>query len=185
MYRFLSASLLVAAFAPATVFAAKVKVWNQNTPAAYEKAQLRQVVVSSEGVVRLARQLKPFAGLDATHVWDVVEDKDGNLIVATSNEGKVFKVTPEGKVSVLYAADDSQVLCLALAADGSVFAGTGPSGKIVHIDSRGQAKVFCETNESYVWSLAMDRGFLFAGTGPKGRIYKVTPEGKSSLFYST
>ena len=94
--------------------AAKVKVWNQNTPAAYEKAQLKQVVVSSEGVVRLSRQLKPFAGLDATHVWDVVEDKDGNLLVATSNEGKIYKVTADGKASVVYTSDDSQVLCLAL-----------------------------------------------------------------------
>ncbi len=64
----------------------------------YDKAQLQQALISSEGALRLSRQLKPLAGLDATHVWDVVEDRDGNLIVATGDEGKIYKVTPDGKV---------------------------------------------------------------------------------------
>jgi hypothetical protein len=187
MSRFFFAAVIVVTFAPATLFAAKVKVWTQNTPASYDKAQLKQVVVSSEGIVRLSRQLKPFTGLDATHIWDVVEDKDSNLLVATSNEGKIYKVAVDGKVSVVFTSDESQVLCLAVAADGSVFAGTGPSGKIVKIEPRGQGKVFCETGESYVWSLAIDpkTETLYAGTGPKGKIYKITPEGKASLFYSS
>ncbi len=187
MSRFVYATLLVVTCAPATLFAAKVKVWNQNTLTSYDKAQLKQVVVSSEGVVRLSRQLKPFSGLDATHVWDVVEDKDGNLFVATSSEGKVYKIAPDGKVSVAYAGDESQVLCLALAADGGVYAGTGPSGKIIRIDANGQTKLFAETGESYVWALAVEpkSQLLYAATGPKGRIYQVTPDGKASLFYST
>ncbi len=187
MFRYSFVAVFVVALAPATLPAAKVKVWNQNTPAGYDKAQLKQVVVSSEGVVRLSRQLKPFAGLDATHVWDVVEDKEGNLLVATSNEGKIYKVTPDGKAAVVYASDESQILCLAVAADGSVYAGTGPTGKIVRIDPKGQVSIFCETNESYVWALAIDpkTQALYAGTGPKGRILKVTPDGKANVFYAT
>src|SRR5262249_6229600 len=104
---------LAAPFAPA----AKVKVWNQATPAHYDKAQLRQAVVSSEGAVRLAKQLKPLAELNVTHVWDIVEDAKGNLFVATGDEGKVFKVSPEGKVSVAFDSQESQILCLALAPD--------------------------------------------------------------------
>src|SRR5258707_4813115 len=187
MSRLLFAAIVIGAFLPATARAAKVKVWTQNTSAGYEKAELKQAVVSSDGVVRLARQLKPLAGLDAAHVWDVVEDKDANLFVATSNEGKIFKVTPDGKVSVVYTSDESQVLCLTLAADGSIYAGTGPSGKIVRIDAQGEAKVFCETTEQYVWSLAYDSKTetLYAGTGPKGKIYKITRDGKAGVFYST
>ena len=167
--------------------AAKVKVWQQNLPAHYDKAQLKNAVVSSEGTLRLSRQLKPLTGLDATHVWDVIEDKDGALIAATGDEGQVYKVTADGKATLLYKSDDSQVLCLAAGADGSVYAGTGPSGQIVRIDPRGQAKVFCETGEGYVWSLAVDpkSQALYAGTGPKGRILRVSPEGKASVFYST
>src|SRR5690349_5050691 len=141
---------------PAPLFAAKVKVWHQHTPAQYEKAQLRQAVVSSEGTLRLSRQLRPLAGLDASHVWDMVEDRAGNLYVATGNEGKIYKVPVEGRPVVVHSGGPSQVLCLAAAPDGSVFAGTGPNGQVLRIDPRGQVKQFAETGESYVWSLAVD-----------------------------
>jgi hypothetical protein len=172
---------------PAVGQAAKVKVWHQHSPSHYDKAQLKQAVISNEGALHLSRQLKPLANLQATHVWDVVEDKDGNLFVATGDEGKIYKVTPEGKVSVAYDSDESQVLCLALAPDGSVYAGTGPGGLIVRVAPDGKARVLYHTPESYVWCLALDaRGqTLYAGTGPKGRIYQVTPEGKGSVFYAT
>src|SRR6266852_4871395 len=97
---------------PTPGHAAKVKVWHHHSPAHYEKARLQHAVISSEGAIRLSRQLKPLAGLDAAHVWDVVEDKAGNLFVATGDEGKIFKITADGKVSVAYAGEDSQVLCL-------------------------------------------------------------------------
>jgi hypothetical protein len=172
---------------PSLVPAAKVKVWHQHAPEQYEKAQLKQLVLSSEGVLRLSRQLRPLAGLDAAHVWDMVEDQGGNLYVATGGEGKIYKVPPAGKPVALPAGEQSQVLCLALASDGSIYAGTGPNGQILRVDPRGQVQVFCETGESYVWSLAVDpKGqALYAGTGPHGRIYRIDGQGKASVFYST
>src|SRR5262249_51518452 len=132
---------MVAAFVcvPSLAQAAKVKVWHHHTPAHYDKAHFREAVVSSEGAIRLSRQLKPLASLDATHVWDVVEDKDGNLLVATGDEGKLFKVTPDGKVSVLFTSADSQILCLAAAPNGVLYAGTGPAGQIVRLTPDGKA----------------------------------------------
>jgi hypothetical protein len=173
--------------APSLLPAAKVKVWYQHTPAQYDKAQLKQMVLSNEGVLRLSRQLRPLAGLDATHVWDMVEDREGNLFVATGDEGKIYKVSADGKPVVVYAGQQSEVLCLVLASDGSVYAGTGPHGQILRIDPRGQTKVFSETGEGYVWSLAIDPNgrALYAGTGPHGRIYRINGEGKATVFYHT
>jgi outer membrane protein assembly factor BamB len=172
---------------PSLILAAKVKVWNQHTPAQYDKAQLKQVVISNEGVLRLSRQLRPLAGLDAAHVWDMVEDRDANLFVATGDEGKIYKVSPDGKPVVVYAGQQSEILCLVVASDGSIYAGTGPHGQILRIDPRGQTRVFCETGESYVWSLTIgSKGeALYAGTGPHGRIYRINGEGKATMFYST
>jgi hypothetical protein len=166
--------------------AAKVKVWYHHTPAQYEKARLRHVVVSNEGALSLSRQLKPLTSLDATHVWDVVEDPAGNLYIATGDEGKIYKLTPDGKVSVAYTSEDSQVLCLALAADGTLFAGTGPGGRILRLKD-GRGETLAQTSEGYVWSLAIDpkSQVVYAGTGPKGRVYQITPQGKARLFYAT
>ncbi len=144
-------------------------------------------MVSSEGALRLSRELKPLVGLDATRVWDIVEDKHGNLFAATGDEGKIYKVTPEGKVSVAFDSQESQILSLALAPDGSIYAGTGPSGLIVRIGPDEKARVIYQSPETYVWSLALDAQgqTLYAGTGPKGRIYQVSPDGKASVFYTT
>src|SRR6266478_2330887 len=114
-------ALLIAA-SPA--LAGKVKLWQTATPADYDRAALRATAVGSEGTVRLARRLTPLPGLDVDHVWDVVEDKDGNLFAATGDEGKVYKINPSGDISVAYAGPDSQVLCLAVGGDGAVYAGT-------------------------------------------------------------
>lgn len=182
--------LLVVAWlllAPSFLPAAKVKVWHQHTPSHYDKAQLKQMVLSNEGVLRLSRQLRPLTGLDAAHVWDMIEDRDGNLFVATGDEGKIYKLPPQGKPVVVRSGEPSEILCLALASDGSIYAGTGPNGQILRIDPRGQTKVFAETGEGYVWSLAVDpQGrALYAGTGPHGRIYRINGEGKATVFYRT
>src|SRR4029079_12243748 len=117
----------------------------------HDKSQFKQAVLTSEGNLRLSLRLKPLAALDVSHIWDVVEDKDGNLFVATGSEGKVYKVAPDGKTSVVFAGQESQVFCLALSADDAVYAGTGPNGLVVRIPPDGAGKVFCETRESYVW----------------------------------
>jgi hypothetical protein len=167
--------------------AARVKVWHHHAPSHFDKAQFKNAVVSSEGALQLARELKPLANLEVMHVWDVVEDKHGNLFVATGDEGKLYKVTPEGKATVAYASSDSQIFCLALGPDGSIYGGTGPKGLIVCVPPHGKAKIIAEDLDNYVWCLAFDPDTktLFAGTGPKGRIYQVGRDGKASVFYST
>jgi sugar lactone lactonase YvrE len=170
-----------------TAQAGKVKVWHHQAPAQHDKSQFKQTVLTSEGNLRLSLRLKPLAALDVSHIWDVVEDKDGNLFVATGSEGKVYRVAPDGKTTIVFAGQESQVFCLALAPDGAIYAGTGPSGLIVRIAPDGNSKVLWDMPESYVWSLAIDpkSGMLYAGTGPKGRIYQVTKDGKGSVFYTT
>jgi hypothetical protein len=165
---------------------AKVKVWDQHSPSHYEKAQFQQAVVSSEGVVRLGRQLKPFADLDAAHVWDLVEANDGVLFAAAGDEGKVYKIAPDGKTSIVYADDQSRPFCLALAGGDAVYVGAGPHGQILRVDGNGKTKVVCDTGEPYVWSMAVDpkSGTLYAGSGPHGRIYKISPEGKGEVLYA-
>lgn len=179
--------LAICVLFPGSIHAAKVKVWHHHAARDFEKAQLRHMVVSSEGALRLSRHLRPLADLRVTHIWDIVEDKDGNLLVATGDEGKVYRVSPEGKVSIAFDSQESQILCLAAAPDGSVYAGTGPSGLVVRLGPDGKSKVVYHSPENYVWSLAVDRkgDTIYAGTGPKGRVYQITSDGKPSVFYTT
>src|SRR5262249_41965427 len=171
---------------PTLAFAGKVKTYTASAPSHFDKAQIQNAVVTSDGTVRLARELKPLsATIDATRIWDVVEDKAGNLFVATGDDGKIFKITPDGKASVAFDSEDSQILCLTAASDGTVFAGTGPSGQIVRIEATGNASVLHGSPEKYVWALAYDEKTktVFAATGPRGKILAVDSQGKSTVFF--
>src|ERR1051325_389649 len=179
--------LAIAVFLQSTADAAKVKVWLQSQQSSFEKAKFKDAVVTSEGVLRLSRQVKPFAGLDVANVWDLVEDTKGNLYAATGDEGKLFKITADGKSSVVHASKDSHTFSLVATPDGTVYAGTGPTGKLLRVAPDGKVTTVAENLDSYVWSLAYDpvSQCVFAGTGPKGKIYRITAEGKSSVFYTT
>ncbi len=182
----LLSALAFAVISASVCQAAKVKVWDQHAPSHYEKAQFQQAVVSSEGVIRLGRRLKPFADLDIAHVWDLVEVKDGVLFAAAGDEGKVYKISPDGKSSIVYADEQSRPFCLAPAGDDAVYVGAGPHGQILRVDGNGKTKVVCDTGEQYVWSLAVDAktGTLYAGTGPHGHIWKISPDGGAKVLYT-
>ncbi len=167
--------------------AAKVKVWHQYQQSHFDKAKFKDAVVTSEGVLRLSRQVKPLAGLEAGNVWDLVEDAKGNIYAATGDEGKLYKITSDGKASVVHTSKDSHIFSLIATPDGSVYAGTGPTGKLMRVAPNGKVTTVAEGLDSYVWSLAYDSATkeVFAGTGPKGKIYRITPDGKSSVFYVT
>jgi hypothetical protein len=166
--------------------AAKVKVWHPHQQSHYEKAKFSGAVVTSEGALRLSRQVKPLAGLEAANVWDLALDKAGNLYAATGDEGKLFKITPDGKASVLHTSKDSHIFALIATPDG-VYAGTGPTGKLLRVGADDKVTTVAEGLDSYVWSLAYDANSksVYAGTGPKGKIYRVSTAGKSEVFYAT
>jgi hypothetical protein len=181
------AVILAVVLAPSAAYSGKVKVWHHHAAAHHDKAAFKDAVVSSEGTLQLARRLKPLLGVEATHVWALAEDASGNLFVATGNEGKLFKITSTGEVSVAFHSEDSQILSLAAAPDGTIYAGTGPSGLIVRIAPDGNTRVLHDSPEAYVWALALDKSGenVFAATGPRGRIYKLDKEGKATVFYTT
>jgi outer membrane protein assembly factor BamB len=165
----------------------KSKVWQQNEARHYERAVMQRVVLSAEGAVRLSRPLVSMASLDVSHIWAVAAEKDGFLYAATGSQGKLYKISPQGEVSLAYQSKDSQMLSLAVTANGTVYAGTGPSGTIVKLTPEGDASVFVQTSESYVWALAWDEAKqeLYAGTGPQGRIYRIRANGEMTLHYTT
>ena len=114
-------------------FAAKVKVWHHSAPAHFEKAESKHAVVTNEGALRLSRQLKPLAKLHATHVWDVVEDRDGNLYVATGDEGKLFRITGPAAGEVWYDTGQTHVTALAVDSQKRLLAGSEPNGIAPHV----------------------------------------------------
>jgi len=107
----------------------------------------------------------------APFIWSIAAAPDGTVFVGTGNEGKVYRIDPQGRGSMFYDSGELEVHALALAPNGGVYVGTSPDGKIYKVDRDGSATTFFDAQDKYIWALAVDgRGNVYAATGDKGII---------------
>ncbi len=123
----------------------------------------------------------------APFLWALAAAPDGSLFVGTGNEGKVFRIDPQGKGSLFFDAPELEVHALAPAPNGGLYVATSPDGRIYKVDRDGKDTVFFDPDDKVrIWSLAVDsRGNVFAGTGEKGVVYKITPVGNGAKLYDS
>ena len=160
--------------------------WILSTQQEFLEGELTGVSVTSDGKLILAPAFKPLADTEEAFVYALVMDRSGDLYLGTGDNGKIFRVSPDGKSQQWADLGELGVHALALDSRDRVYAGTSPDGKVYRLNSLGEAQVFFDPAEKYIWALAMDRqDNLFVGTGHKGVIYQVTPEGKNSVFYDS
>jgi outer membrane protein assembly factor BamB len=160
--------------------------WRVNTRAEIERGDARGVSIADNGALTLAPALIEVFDTKQAYIWSAAADKAGNIYLGTGHEGRVFKVDPSGKGTLLYKTSELDVMALAVDAQGAVYAGTSPDGKIYRIAPNGEAKVFFEPKTKYIWSLAFDgQGRLLVGTGDKGGIYRVNTDGSGAPFVTT
>ena len=171
------------ALAAALMMGAKVETWRHDTSAAFNKGKRERVVVSDAGRVRLGRELKPTAPIDAARVWDLARTDAGTVFAATGDDGKVFRREGDGAWAVAFDTEDSQALALAVLPGGTVVVGTGPGGQVVDVTDPKHPASRPDPGVKYVWDLAADQaGNLYAATGPTGQLWKRTPDGAWSLL---
>lgn len=96
------------------------------------------------------------------YVWALRFDDAGNLYAATGTDGKIYKITPEGESSVLFDAEEKNIMALLMVEDG-FYAGSSNNGIIYRVTADGTATVIYQAKEKEVRDLAMDsQGNLYA-----------------------
>jgi len=169
-----------------TVSAGGPVFWRVSTRTEVEKGDARGVSIADNGALTLAPAFTEVFDTKQAYVWSAVSDAAGNIYLGTGHEGRIFRVDPSGKGSLLYKTGELDVMALAVDAQGNVYAGTSPDGKVYRITPQGEAKVFFEPKAKYIWSLVFNRqGQLLVGTGDKGIIYRVGPDGRGTPLIHT
>lgn len=71
-----------------------------------------------------------FCRLRAPYVWALAVDKQDRLFAGTGPDGKIYRIEPDGKSEEWFAAEESNILSLALdpAQDGTLLAGGSDRG---------------------------------------------------------
>ena len=91
---------------------------------------------------------------------------------------RFFKITPDGKSSMLDKTGERYVVTLAIDNKDNIYAGVGDSGKIYKIGADGAGRVLAATNEQQILSLSWTpQDGLIAGTGINGVVYKISDTG--------
>jgi outer membrane protein assembly factor BamB len=164
----LAALVLIAALAP-TIYSGQPIIWETGGRAELLKGDARGVSISDTGVLMLAPRLTEVFNTEQAFVWSSAVDAKGKVYLGTGHDGKIYRVSSEGRGSLLYDAAELDVTAIAAARDGAIYAGTSPDGKVYRITPDGHGEVFFDPGDKYIWSLAvLTDGSLAVGTGDNG-----------------
>lgn len=166
-------------------FAVTPQFWENFTQEDLLKGTFKQLSLSSDGKLFFAPAYDLVYDTGQAYIFSMIRDKAGNLYVGTGDEGKVFKIDPQGKGSLYFQSKELNVFALAMDNAGTLYAGTSPDGKVYKITGANQSTEFCDPGSKYIWALDFDgAGNLYVGTGANGVIYKVNKGGEKSVFYT-
>ena len=181
--------LLLLADSAGAIYAGQPVIWETSGRADLLKGDARGVSISDTGMLMLAPSLSEVFNTEQAFVWASSVDAQGNVYLGTGHDGKIFKVSPDGRGALFYDAAELDVTALATGKDGALYAGTSPDGKVYRITADGHAEVFFDPADKYIWSLAvLNDGSLAVGTGDNGKLYRVRAAGakpESSLLIAT
>jgi outer membrane protein assembly factor BamB len=178
-------------------FAEGTRVWREGSFEDFQRGTARGVAIRSTGHLELAPAFKAIYTSPSTFIWSITSDRDGTAYAATGAPARVYRITPDGKATVIFEPKELQVQAIAMGKDGSVYAATSPDGKVYKI-SRAAGKAgaagsaeytaepFFDPKTKYIWDLAFDdEGRLYIATGDNGEIYRVDKSGQGAVFFKS
>src|SRR5438067_4381259 len=124
--------LLIASFA----FAEGTQTWRQTKFEEFEKGTAKGVAIRSDGALELAPSFKQLVTTPSTYIWGVTSDAQGNIYAAAGAPARVYRITPEGRASVIFEPQGLQVQALISDAHGALYAATSPDGKVYRIEQK-------------------------------------------------
>jgi hypothetical protein len=191
LFFFLIAIFLLTSFSGSgllsTAFAEGTRTWEQSKFDELTKGTSKGVAIRSAGGLELAPTFKSLYATPSTYIWAIAADDAGNVYVAAGAPARVYRITKDGKATVIFEPKELQVQALQIAPGGAIYAATAPDGKVFKVehkpgseaDSRATASakdkdkdkdvtepaadpawsssVYFEPGTKYIWDLALDK----------------------------
>ncbi len=190
--------LLLALCSAALAWSAGTQVWEISSYDDFLAGKFENLSLHPDGRLKLGPVLENVFSSEQPLIWAVAVAPDGTIYAGTGHEGRVYRITSDGKSDVFWKAPEIEVFALAIGPDGAVYAATSPNGKVYRLSADGKAEVFFDPKQTYIWSLAFApaqnskdaakpgrSGALFAGTGDQGKIYKIEAANKGEVYCET
>ena len=128
----------------AAAFADGTRTWEQSKFDELTKGTATGVAIRSVGGLELAPAFKLLYATPSTYIWAVGADDAGNVYAATGAPARVYRITPDGKATIIFEPAELQVQTIEVAPGGVIYAATAPDGKVYKIEhkpaGKGEAK---------------------------------------------
>jgi len=123
-----------------SAFAEGTHTWEQSRFDELTKGTAKGVAIRSTGGLELAPTFKSLYATPSTYIWAIAADEAGNGYVAAGAPARVYRITPEGKASIIFEPKELQVQALQIGSGGVIFAATAPDGKVYKIENKPGGK---------------------------------------------
>jgi len=132
-------ALFVIILATTLVLAEGTHTWEQSSFDDFEKGTANGVAITSDGALELAPSFRSLYVTPSTYTWAMDTDGEGNVYVAAGSPARVYRITPQGNASVIFAPQELQVQTLVVGPRNTIYAGTSPDGKVYKIERKKAA----------------------------------------------
>jgi hypothetical protein len=141
-----------------------------------------KVLTISKGV----KEPKLLVQLPDRHALALAKGIDGGIFVGTTPRGKVYRLSPDGKVETVFEAPQNPVQALAVDKKGNLYVGTSGSAIVYLIAPDGSWKELRKfTPERHIMAMVgLDNGVIVA-TGSPGKLYRLTSDGVATWLYDS
>jgi hypothetical protein len=116
------------------------RTWEQSKFDELTKGTATGVAIRSAGGLELAPAFKLLYATPSTYIWAVAADDAGNVYAATGAPARVYRITPDGKSTIIFEPQELQVQTLEVAPGGVIYAATAPDGKVYKIEHKAGEK---------------------------------------------
>src|ERR1700689_3407272 len=119
-----------------TAFAEGTRTWEQSKFDDLTKGTATGVAIRSSGGLELAPAFKLLYATPSTYIWAVAADDAGNVYAATGSPASVYRITPDGKSSIIFEPQELQGQALKVGPGGVIYGATAPDGKVYKIEHK-------------------------------------------------
>jgi hypothetical protein len=120
-------------------FAEGTRSWEQSKFEDLIKGTTKGVAVRSAGGLELAPAFTALSTTPSTYIWSIAADREGSLYAAAGSPARVYRISPEGKLTTIFEPQELQVQALVVDKSGAIYAATNPDGKVYKIEHRAAA----------------------------------------------
>ena len=125
---------------PPSALAEGTRTWEQSKFDELTKGNATGVAIRSIGGLELAPTFKSLYATPSTYIWAMAADDSGNVYVAAGAPARVYRITPDGKPTIIFEPKELQVQALRTAPGGAIYAATAPDGKVYKLEHKPGSK---------------------------------------------